>query len=235
MKKHFLVLALLVSIVSAVFVFLTLKLRYLPVLASTQGRTIDHLILVLFSIASVIMAVCLVTLVYSVVAFRRRRGDMEDGPSWSEHTAAETLWTLIPLAIVIYLSVYGGVSLKRMIRAPDTGEMEVRVLSQQFSWRFEYPEQKITTSELGLVVNRPVVFKLTSKDVIHSFWVPEFRTKEDAVPGMETMLRVTPVRVGSYKLLCAELCGIAHSYMVAPVRVMSREEFDKWVEQQRSR
>lgn len=236
MKKHFLILALLVSIVSAIFVFFSLKLRYTPLVASTQGRTIDHLILVLFSIASVVMAVCFVTLIYSIIVFRRKPGDLEDGPSWSEHGVMETAWTLIPLAIVIYLSVYGAIALNEMLRAPETGEeMEVNVISQQFFWRFEYPGRGISTSELGLVVNRPVLFKITARDVVHSFWVPEFRVKQDAVPGMETFLRVTPTQAGSYKLMCAELCGFAHSAMVAPVIVMSEEEFNKWVERQRSR
>lgn len=234
MKKHFLVLALFTSLVSAVFVVFSLKLRYVPGLASTQGRTVDNLILILFGIASVIMAVCLVTLIYCVIVFRRKPGDMEDGPSWEEHTLAETLWTLIPLAIVIYLSIHGGIALKDIIRAPEAiKETEVKVTAQQFLWRFEYSEYNIASPELVLVVNRPVLLRIFAKDVVHSFWVPEFRIKQDAVPGMETELRVTPTQAGSYKVLCAELCGVAHSYMVASVKVMSGEEFNRWVEQQR--
>ena len=141
MKKHFLILFLLVSAVSAALVIFFLKFHYTPLVGSTQARTIDGSIRLLFGIASVILTVCLVALIYSIVVFRRRTGDMEDGPAWHENIKVESLWTLIPLAIVIYLSVYGAISLKEISRVPENAkELEVKVTAQQFSWRFEYPE-----------------------------------------------------------------------------------------------
>jgi cytochrome c oxidase subunit 2 len=107
------------------------------------------------------------------------------------------------------------------------------VVAAQWSWQFEYPEYGVSASELHLPVNRPVLLKLNAVDVIHSFWVPEFRVKQDAVPGMETVLRLTPSREGSYTLLCAELCGLLHAYMTAPVSVEGEQDFLSWVQKQK--
>ncbi|MFO3797007.1 MAG: c-type cytochrome, partial [Anaerolineales bacterium] len=104
------------------------------------------------------------------------------------------------------------------------------VTAFQWAWRFEYPEYGIKTNQLYLPVNRQVVLKMQSPDVIHSFWVPEFRIKQDVVPGRITEYRITPSLIGTYKVRCAELCGVSHAYMVAPVVIVSQEEFDKWVQ-----
>ena len=159
---------------------------------------------------------------------RSRPGDTEDGPGIQGHNGLEAIWTLVPLAIVIALSVYGAIVLGDITRAAPQ-EMEVKVVSSQWSWQFEYPQYGASAPELFLPVNRPAVFKLNSVDVVHSFWVPEFRVKQDAVPGMETVLRITPTREGDYILECAELCGLLHAYMTAPVRVVGEQAFQEWV------
>lgn len=234
MKKHAIVLPLLIVVVSAILVVFILNLGLAPLSAATQSPPIDSLLYLLLSIAAVIFALCLVTLIYSAIVFRARPGDVEDGPPIHGHNLLEAIWTLIPLAIVLILAVYGAVVLQDITRATAGGqELEVKVIASQWAWRFEYPQYGIATSELRLPVNRPVLFKLTSQDVIHSFWVPEFRVKMDNVPGMETVLRVTPNRLGQYKLLCAELCGLAHTYMTAPVNVTGEDEFNRWAQGQR--
>jgi cytochrome c oxidase subunit 2 len=111
----------------------------------------------------------------------------------------------------------------------DPKALEVKVIGQQWSWRFEYPEQEITTTELVLPVDKQVLLRLTSEDVIHSFWVPEFRVKQDAIPGSYRELRVTPNEIGEFQMVCSEMCGQQHAYMTAPVRVMGQEDFDAWV------
>jgi cytochrome c oxidase subunit 2 len=118
------------------------------------------------------------------------------------------------------------------IEARETDRLEVDVTAQQFAWRFEYPEQGVTSTELHVPVDRQVELNLEALDVIHSFWVPEWRVKKDAVPGQPTSLVATPDTEGSYELICTELCGIGHSTMRAPVIVESQEEFDKWLEDQ---
>jgi cytochrome c oxidase subunit 2 len=107
----------------------------------------------------------------------------------------------------------------------------VNVIGSQWSWRFEYPELGIQTNELRLPVNRQALLRLSSMDVIHSFWVPEFRVKQDALPGGKEFireLRVTPSQVGNYTLRCAELCGLNHTTMESPVIVMAAADFDAW-------
>ena len=230
--KHAISLTILVVVVAAALVYFFLNVSVLPAAASAQALPIDRLFVTLFSIASVFFALCLVALVYSVVAFRRRQGDAEDGPGIRGNNWLEASWTIIPLFIVMALAVYGGLALNDITRASPQ-ELEVKVVSAQWSWQFEYPQQGISSAELRLPVNRPVVLKLNSVDVVHSFWVPEFRVKQDAVPGMETALRITPTVEGDYTLLCAELCGLLHAYMTAPVRVVGQEEFQRWAQEQR--
>jgi cytochrome c oxidase subunit 2 len=110
--------------------------------------------------------------------------------------------------------------------------MDVEVTAFQWGWKFYYPEFGVTTNELYLPVDQQAVLEMESRDVIHSFWVPEFRLKQDIVPGQITEYRVTPIELGDYTVRCAELCGTSHAYMVAPVVVVSQSEFSNWVDEQ---
>jgi cytochrome c oxidase subunit 2 len=114
----------------------------------------------------------------------------------------------------------------------DPDALVVRVNGFQWAWSFEYPTFGVTSTELHLPVGRQVLLQMTSNDVIHSFWVPEFRVKQDLVPGRITELRITPTVIGNYMVRCAELCGTVHAYMENPVIVSSQEDFDVWVEEQ---
>lgn len=230
--RHALILTLLTAVVSAALVYFFINVPVVPAQASSQAVPIDRLFVVLFSIASVFFALCMVALVYSVVAFRSRPGDTEDGPGIQGHNWLEFTWTLVPFIIVMALAVYGAIVLGDITRASPQ-EMEIKVVAAQWSWQFEYPQLGASASELRLPVNRPVLLKLNSLDVVHSFWVPEFRVKQDAVPGMETVLRITPTKKGDYSLECAELCGLLHAYMTAPVKVVEEDDFQGWVREQK--
>lgn len=232
-RRHALRVTALTALASALLVALFLKTSLTPLPASAQAEPIDRLLRLMFAIGGVILALCLVLLVYNVLAFRHRPGQPEEGPPQEGHTPLEVLWSLVPLALVLFLAVEGALALRDITQAPPGEELEVRVTAFQWAWRFEYPQYGITPGELRLPVDRPVLFRLTSRDVVHSFWVPEFRVKQDAVPGMEKVLRVTPTKVGSYKAWCAELCGLAHTLMQAPVRVVEPEGFERWVKEQR--
>jgi cytochrome c oxidase subunit 2 len=109
----------------------------------------------------------------------------------------------------------------------------VNVTAQQFTWSFDYPSEKVKSSELVLPKDRPVEFRIHTKDVLHSFWVPEFRLKSDAVPGLTTKIRLTPDRIGHYQVVCAELCGIGHSTMRQNVRVVAKTAFVSWLDDQK--
>jgi cytochrome c oxidase subunit II len=143
------------------------------------------------------------------------------------------VWTGIPLIVVIYLAYIGGKSLG-IIRRIDPNALQVKVVAGQWFWQFQYPEYGVTTNELYLPFGRQVDLVMTSNDVIHSFWVPEFRVKQDILPGRTTELRITPTLIGEYKVYCNQLCGSGHAYMEASVLVVSQEVFDQWISTQQS-
>jgi cytochrome c oxidase subunit 2 len=221
----------LVIIVAALVMLGLSALDLVPDLASEEGVSVDQMFAVQIYIIAFIFSLIIVLMLYSVVVFRRKPGDTSDGTFVKGNTPLEIAWTLIPLAVVLGMGAWGAVQLND-ITAPDPGELVVEVTGFQWGWRFNYPEHDVSSSDLYLPINRQVLFELTSIDVIHSFWVPEFRIKQDAVPGMITRLRVTPTELGEYNMLCAEMCGYAHSAMVAPVVVVEERDFEAWLDGQ---
>jgi cytochrome c oxidase subunit 2 len=111
----------------------------------------------------------------------------------------------------------------------------VEVTGQQFAWSFHYPAENVTSGVLALPVHQTTELKLNAKDVIHSFWVPQWRVKEDAVPGIETHVVVTPTKEGTYTLICTELCGLGHALMRAQVFVYSQSGFQKWLADEKAK
>lgn len=227
--KHFIVVVILVIIGTLFMRWVLSWLFSAPSPASTQALHIDILANVHFWLISLFFSLIMVLMLYSAVVFRRKPDDEEDGPHIHGNTTLEITWTIIPLIIVIALGVWGSVMLIDITRAnPD--ELAIDVTAQQWAWSFAYPENEgVGSAELVLPVNQPIVLNMQSKDVLHNFWVVEFRVKQDVVPGRTTYLRFTPNEVGEYTLRCAEICGLDHSKMLAPVRVVSQEEFDAWI------
>jgi len=131
------------------------------------------------------------------------------------------------------LAVYAWIVLDD-VEAKKANELRVTVVGQQFAWHFQYPQYgNVTSDSLYLPKDRPVKFDVTTKDVLHSFWVPSFRLKTDAVPGLTTHIRLTPSRLGRYDVVCAELCGLGHSTMRQFTHVISPTAFDAWVKKQK--
>jgi cytochrome c oxidase subunit 2 len=147
------------------------------------------------------------------------------------NTKLEIAWTVLPLFIVIAFAYVGAVNLAETRRV-DPDAIIVKVTGIQWSWKFEYPPYGVVSDELHLPVDKQVLLQMTSTDVIHSFWVPEFRVKQDLVPGRITELRITPTLEGDYKVRCAELCGTSHAYMEKPVVISSQGDFDGWMAEQ---
>ncbi|RPI48384.1 MAG: cytochrome c oxidase subunit II, partial [Chloroflexi bacterium] len=170
-----------------------------------------------------------VFVLYAVFVFRKKPGDEGEGQYVKGHTGLEIGWTLVPLLIVMVFATWGALHLNE-ITAAEEGELIVEVTGFQFGWRFDYPEAGVSSDELWLPLGRQVLFHITSRDVIHSFWVPEFRIKQDAVPGRWTELRVTPTETGDYRVRCAELCGYAHAAMIARVVVVEPAAFEAWLQ-----
>ena len=111
-------------------------------------------------------------------------------------------------------------------------ELTINVSGMQYAWLFTYPDNDVTTGELHLPIGKTVEINMTASDVIHAFWIPEFRVKQDAIPGRQTNLRFTPRKAGDYQLICAELCGPYHGVMKSQVVVESQEAFDSWMQEQ---
>lgn len=230
--KHFIAVAFVVALIFTLLFFGMQQVRLLPVGASAQAIDIDWLFNLHFILIVFLFSLIVGFMVYSIVMFRRKRGDNTDGPYIQGSTPLEVTWTVIPLLTVITISFLGARTLGDIGRA-DPRPLEVNVIGQQWSWRFEYPEWGIVSNELYLPVNQQALLQLSSTDVIHSFWVPEFRVKQDALPGSDEMvrsLRVTPNRIGEYKVRCAEMCGSLHYSMESPVHVVSQADFEAWVE-----
>jgi len=231
--KHFVVVGVLVVIVTLLLGLVLTPANLLPVQASQQSIVIDNLFGLHFWIIAFLFSLIVVFMVYSMVVFRRKKGETGDGDHFEGHTGLEIAWIVLPLATVLFFAYIGADALAET-RRKDPQAMEVKVIGSQWSWRFEYPQYGITSAELRVPVDKQVLLKLTSTDVIHSFWVPEFRVKQDAVPGdnMIKDLRITPTLIGDYKVRCAELCGRQHAYMESPVIVQSEADFQAWVTEQ---
>ncbi len=226
--KHFVVIVVLIAVVTVAVGFLLSPTNILPTLASEEGAYVDQLFSMYGFVIAFFFALIVVIMLYSTVVFRRKKGDDEPGANVHGNSALEIVWTVIPLGIVLFFTGVGAVYLNNTLE-PEANEMLVKVTAAQWSWRFDYPEYGVSSSELTLPKDRQVLFEFESLDVIHSFWVPEFRLKQDVVPGITTTLRLKPTLAGSYTVRCAELCGLDHDYMLAPVTVMEPADFDTWV------
>ncbi|NWF63629.1 MAG: cytochrome c oxidase subunit II [Chloroflexi bacterium] len=232
---HFVIVGVLV-IVMTVLTYLGLDVAGLaeqmhPVAASAQAASIDQLWHWEVMVISFLFSLIVVPMLYSLVVFRQKKGELKDGEHMEGNTTLEVTWTVVPLIIVVVFAYFGAYSLGE-VRRVDPNALIINVKGQQFTWVFEYPEYGIVSSELYLPVNRQVVLKMESVDVIHSFWVPEFRVKQDVVPGRITEYRITPTLEGRYKVRCAELCGASHAYMENPVIVVSAANYDAWIVEQ---
>ncbi len=236
-RYRIVVMCLIMLAASVGLSYLFLKVDLIPNPASVERGLIDDFLKLLFAIASVFFVVIVTAGIYALLFFRRRRGDDTDAPATRGSLPLELTWTLVPLAVVVALGVYGTVVLDRMETPPRTAdpglsEITVDVTAFRFGWLFEYPSLGIRSVELGLPVGRPVLFRIRSLDVVHSFWVQEFGPKQDAVPGLTTELRITPTKTGNFQVQCSQLCGSGHTLMVAPVSVLSAADFEHWVQSQ---
>jgi cytochrome c oxidase subunit 2 len=226
------------AIASAIGVAIALSIHWFPAEGSTQATKIDQLYDVLLIASVPVFVLVEVVVLYSVWKFRMKPGEeLKDGPPIHGNTALEVIWTAVPALLIAGLCTYAYIVLLDIEKKPKD-EMVVQVTGQQFAWSFGYKPAggpQVTTNELYLPEGRSVDFRIKATDVIHDFWVPAFRMKSDAVPGITTKYRITPRRLGDYAVVCAELCGLGHSTMRSTVHVVSRPKFEAWLANQRSK
>jgi cytochrome c oxidase subunit 2 len=220
----------MVVIGSAILIPLALIVPWFPAKASTQAKHAHTLYDVLLIATVPIFVLVETVVIYSVWRFRLKPNDTRvDGPPIHGNTRLEVVWTALPAVLIIGLCTYAYTVL-RSNEANKQNALTVNVTERQFEFEFSYPQagNKVSAA-LYLPLGRPVVFKLRSLDVIHSFFVAEFSEKLDAVPGITTTLRVTPTRLGKYPAECTELCGAGHGLMRAPVYVVEPSVFQRWL------
>jgi cytochrome c oxidase subunit II len=205
---------------------------WLPEDASREAGRIDFVFWFVIAICIAIFAVVAAAMIYSILRFRVRDDDLEDGPPIHGHTGLEITWTVIPFVLVTAIAIVSAIVLSRNdAQAQDT--LRINVTAQQFAFTFSYPDSKnVTSPVLRLPEGRSVELYMRSLDVIHSVFVPQFSQKEDVVPGLVTQLHITPTRVGTFPLECTELCGLGHSLMRSEAIVMTPSAFDSWLKQQ---
>jgi cytochrome c oxidase subunit II len=224
-------LVLIAFVVGGLTTAVAVFVDWLPEQASEQREGIDFIFWLTTWICVSIFAVVASISIYAVWKFRAPPDDDSDGPPIHGHTGIEIVWTAIPAALVVIIAVASAIVLAQNDRVADDS-LRIKVTAQQFAWRFEYPGG-IRSETMALPVDRDVVLELHALDVLHSFWVPEFGQKQDAVPGEVTEVAITPTKVGEYPIICTELCGLGHSLMRDRVVVMERAEYDAWLSEQR--
>jgi cytochrome c oxidase subunit II len=218
--------------VGAALALVAWLIPWLPEQGADEAGGIDNAYWLVTIICVFIFALVAGVSVYAVWKFRVAPDDEDDGSPIHGHTGLEVAWTIVPTILVTAISVYSGVILTQLEDIPEQ-HRTVEVTAQQFAWTFTYPDEQLTTGELVLPVGEPVEFRLQARDVIHSFWVPEWRMKQDAVPGITTRLVITPSKVGTYSVICTELCGLGHATMRARAVVMTRQDFQAWLRERR--
>ena len=229
--RHFVIVGILIIVLTFLLILGLDAAHLMPVEASAQASEIDWMWKLQEIAMSFLFALIVVPMVYSLVVFKRPKGDTSDAQHIEGNTRLEITWTIIPLILVVAFSVLGAGNLANTVR-PSSNAMVVKVTAFQWAWKFDYPEYGFSSTEMYVPVNKAINLRMESSDVIHSFWVPEFRVKQDVVPGRVTELRFTPVLIGDYKVRCAELCGTAHYKMEQPVVVVDDAAFAAWVAEQ---
>ena len=233
MRRHPIIQMVVIgAIASAIGIALALWINWFPADAAKQDQPIDTLYDVLMIVSIPIFVLVLTVILYSVWAFRMRPGqENEDGPPIHGSTRLEVFWTAIPAILLVSLCSYAYAVLND-IEKKHADELVVKVHAIQFAWSFEYPQaggRAVVSNQLYLPKDKPVRFDIETRDVLHDFWVPAFRVKIDAVPGITTRLRVTPTRIGAFPVVCAELCGLGHAVMRSTAHVLSPAAFDRWL------
>jgi cytochrome c oxidase subunit 2 len=204
---------------------------WLPEPASREAGRIHFVFWFVTGICIFVFSIVAAVSVFAVWKFRAKPDDDSDGPPIHGHTGLEIAWTAVPTMLVTAIAIVSAIVLAKD-DAQGANPLRIEVTAQQFFWSYRYPGYgNKESSVLRLPVNRSVLLRMTAKDVINSWWVPEFSQKQDVVPGIHPTLHVTPDRVGTYPVICTELCGVGHALMRSRVIVMKPGAFQKWAAQ----
>lgn len=244
------------------------NINLLPVDASANAPVYDELFRVLFSIGTILFVGIVGLVLFSLLRFRRREGQLGDGLAIEGNLPLEIFWTAVPAIVVLFVGLYSydiydrmggmtplnhGMDHSAMVSAAAAADepgprvwggigngttttaesgaiapVPIEVTAMQFAFLFRYPQGDFISGELHVPAGQPVSLRMEAKDVIHAFWVPEFRLKQDVIPGQPTVLNFTPTRPGTYPIVCAELCGPYHGGMRSSVVVDEPDAYTAW-------
>ncbi len=196
----------------------------------------SSLYLIILIPAAVVFLIVEGGIIYAVIRFRHRKGDASEPAQVHGNVPLEIIWTALPVLLVIFIFIIGLNTMNGIAApAPSSNDIKVNVIGHQWWWEFDYPDLNIKTAdELYIPAGTPVQITLTSVDVIHSFWVPQLTGKTDVVPGQTNHMWINASQTGTYDGQCSEFCGIEHALMRARVVVLSKADFQAWVQTQQS-
>ena len=255
LNKNFYLILIIFSIIGLSF-WIGLNVNLLPAEASINAPIYDELFRILFIIGLIIFIGMTLAVVYSLFKFRKKSDQIGDGIALEGNLSLEVIWTIIPSIIVLIVGLYSYNIYDRMggmkelnhnheMMSSNTekiwagisqtsnnvdanNNLSIEVSAMQFAFLFNYPKGNFISGELHVPVDQKISIKMESKDVIHAFWVPEFRIKQDIIPGQPTILNFTPTKVGKYPIICAELCGPYHGGMRASIIVEESSDYENW-------
>lgn len=236
MARHFLIVGVWWAALTVVGEWWVHQTSFNPPGYAREAEVIDGSFQTLMVLGMPVFAFVVAALGYAVWRFRATGDPPGDGPPLHGHSRLTAGWLAVTSGLAALVIVHPGITGMLELRHDQPADLVVKVEGSRWFWRIQYPEYGVTTTrELVLPVDKRVEFEVTATDVVHSFWVPAFRMKIDAVPGLVTRTHVTPNRLGSFeqddglRLQCAELCGVAHNLMRTPVRVVTPAEFEAWI------
>ncbi|MEY4616764.1 MAG: cytochrome c oxidase subunit [Pseudomonadota bacterium] len=200
---------------------------FAPTAATKIAEDWDSLYMFLLVTSLIACVLIIAGMIYFVTKYRRKT-DNDKTPYISHNTMLEFLWSFIPLVLFMIMFAWGW-SIYHDMRSAPADAKEVHVYGQQWLWQFEYKNGKKLNNEMVVPVGEPIKLIMTSKDVLHSFYIPSFRIKQDVVPGRYTTLWFQAEKMGEFHIFCTEYCGIEHSGMLAKVKVVEPAEYEKWL------
>jgi len=252
-------LILIISIIIGISFWIGFNVNLLPEEASINAPIYDELFKILFIIGLILFIGMTALVIYSLFKFRKKEGEFGDGIALEGNLSLEIIWTVIPSIIVLFVGIYSYNIYDRMGGMNELnhnhgnmntnsekiwagisqgnssnsglGETAIEVSAMQFAFLFNYPQGEFISGELHVPVDQEISIRMESKDVIHAFWIPEFRIKQDIIPGQPTILNFTPTKIGKYPIICAELCGPYHGGMRASIIVEDSSDYERWFTQ----
>jgi cytochrome c oxidase subunit 2 len=227
--RSVLLIWVVLTVLLVLFSFVPARIMGPP--ASPTKQAVEDTMTVFTLAASPVAALVWSIAIYSLIGWRHHGPDapLEDGPAMRSHGLNTVLWVGVSSVLCLFLLIWGFAE-TQAIASSATQPLVVNVTGQQWIWTFSYPQQgNIETDQLYLPVDQPVIFHVTSDDVVHSFWVVQMGIKVDANPGHTTQAAVTPTRLGTFDVRCAELCGLLHADMETSVHVVNAQDFQSWL------